>query len=174
MVAKGVLVLCLILGLTTLAEGGGVAKNIAKKRDRSLARIFNDVPVHSDAVVLSAEQWMKLSDKILPQGLYSFTCEDGQTGYYVLTSAMGRFESFQYLVVYEKDFTVKAVEVLNYASQYGAEICNRKWLRQFVGYREGTLVYGKDIQSVSGATISARSITHHIGELTRTLIDVVR
>jgi Na+-translocating ferredoxin:NAD+ oxidoreductase RnfG subunit len=46
------------------------------------------------------------------------------------------------------------------------EIGSRKWLKQYSGYSGGELKYGKDIQTISGATISANALTRDIQILT--------
>ncbi len=47
----------------------------------------------------------------------------------------------------------------HYQATHGHEVMNKFWLRHFVGY-DGTqkLKYGKDIDAVAGATISAQAL----------------
>jgi hypothetical protein len=79
-------------------------------------------------------------------------------GYRLLTQARGRFDLFDYAVIYNKDLTVLDVSVKVYRSSHGAAICQRSWLRQFEGYEGGELTLGKEINAISGATISATSM----------------
>lgn len=44
----------------------------------------------------------------------------------------------------------------------GSEINTRFWLRQFQGYHGETIRYGKDIDAISGATLSGMSMTKEV------------
>lgn len=83
-------------------------------------------------------------------------------GYLLSTSAKGRFENFDYSIIYSEDLTIQGVVVTVYRSTYGAGICQKKWLGQFVGYRGGEIELGSDIDAVSGGTISSLSIVNDI------------
>ena len=69
---------------------------------------------------------------------------------------------FDYLVTVNLAFEIEKVKVLKYRSEHGGEIASKKWLQQFTGYSTGELKYKKDISAISGATISASSITSDI------------
>jgi Na+-translocating ferredoxin:NAD+ oxidoreductase RnfG subunit len=72
-------------------------------------------------------------------------------------------EYFEYFLIADNSSKVLHVEVFNYQSTKGHEIMSRSWLRQFVGYKpDKNLIFGRDIDGVSGATISARAITEDI------------
>ena len=73
------------------------------------------------------------------------------------------FEYFDYYLVTNSVGRVLNVKVFNYQATHGHEVMSKGWLKQFVGF-DGTqnLVYGKDIQAISGATISAKSIIEDI------------
>lgn len=91
---------------------------------------------------------------------YSFKMTGGeQENYAVFTESKGRYDLFDYLVITDKAGTVQKVQVIKYRSEHGGEIASRKWLSQFENYKGGELHYGDDISAVSGATLSAGSIT---------------
>ena len=88
---------------------------------------------------------------------------DGKVeGFILSTSAMGRFEFFDYSVIFSKQFTVLSVMITVYRSTHGAAICQKRWLDQFKGYSGGELELGRDIDAVSGATFSATSMVRDI------------
>ncbi len=73
------------------------------------------------------------------------------------------FEYFDYFFVTDATGKVMRVKVFNYRATHGHEIMSRGWLRQFIGYSgEKELIYGKDIEAISGATISANAINDDI------------
>ena len=83
-------------------------------------------------------------------------------GYVVMTKAMGRFEYFDYALYYSNDLLIENVVVSKYRSSRGAAICSKGWLKQFKEYDGKSLAVGDDVQAISGATISANSITNDI------------
>lgn len=85
-------------------------------------------------------------------------------GYLLSTRAMGRYDYFDYLVAYAPDLSVLGLSVITYRSSHGAAICQKKWLSQFRGYSGEELRLGKEIDALSGATISANAM---VGDLRR-------
>ena len=83
---------------------------------------------------------------------------DRPAGYLLSTRAMGRYDHFDYVIAFAPDLRVLDVIVTTYRSSHGAAICQKKWLSQFAGYSGEELTLGKDIDSISGATISAGSM----------------
>ncbi|GEM_PF-677285 len=77
----------------------------------------------------------------------------------------GTYETFDYVVFFDKDVSVLKMNVVDYPGDYGYEICGKNWLKQFIGYRGKPLQYKADIDGISGATISANSITSDIQDV---------
>lgn len=96
--------------------------------------------------------------------IYKLNSDNSNYGYAVLSSAKGRMDYFDFMVIYTTDGKIEHIKVLVYRSQHGYEITNKKWLKQFYN-KSNTHTYGKDIQAISGATFSAKSITEKINEL---------
>jgi hypothetical protein len=70
------------------------------------------------------------------------------------------YEYFDYFILFDSQKRVKIVRVYNYEATHGQEIMVKGWLNQFVGYDGSkTLRVGKEIDSISGATISALGLT---------------
>lgn len=79
-------------------------------------------------------------------------------------------EFFQYLILYNKEKTIEKVKILRYEAAYGREITSRSWLRQFKGYSgKEKLRIGKEIDGMSGATLSSEGITKDIKQITQLL-----
>lgn len=77
----------------------------------------------------------------------------------------GTYEVFDYVVFFDTDLTVLKMNVVDYPGDYGYEICGKNWLKQFIGYQGSKLRYKSDIDGISGATISANSITSDIQDV---------
>ena len=69
------------------------------------------------------------------------------------------FEPIKYAITLDKDLSVKNVKILEFKSEYGIEIKSKSWLKQFNGYEGKQLTYGKNIDAITGATISANELT---------------
>ena len=130
-----------------------ISKNIDQAwPDRVVIRTELDI-----ALNVPDPQDRKPKDKI-------FLLEDssGSAGYMVLSSAKGRYEFFDFMILYDTLGRIKNVDILVYRSDHGHEIMNKGWLRQFEGTKGCDLNYGKDIDALSGATISANALTKEI------------
>jgi len=69
-------------------------------------------------------------------------------------------EYFDYFILTDSVPTVVQVKVYNYMATHGQEVTAKGWLKQFVGYDGGRdLQVGKDVDGISGATISVYGIT---------------
>jgi len=104
--------------------------------------------------------------------VYSLKSEN-RDYYAVFSESKGRYDMFDYVVVTDKEGTVSQVKILRYRSEHGGEIASKKWLEQFVGFQGGQLQYEKDISAISGATLSAQSITRDIPALISLLQDSI-
>lgn len=72
-----------------------------------------------------------------------------------------RFEDFDFMVLFDENKTIKLVKILVYREDYGGEIGSKKWLRQFIGWKEPKPF----VDAISGATISVHSIKTSINTL---------
>ena len=98
--------------------------------------------------------------------------QDGkEIGFVISAVGKGRNDRFNYLIFFNQDREVELVRVVSYRSDHGGEIMSKRWLAQFVGYGGGELDYGDEVQAISGATLSAGSITSGIEKITVTLQD---
>lgn len=118
-----------------------------KKLQASLARVFGDgaradtVKV-DDAPVLRVER----ADSLL--------------GYAVVRNVKGKDQPITFLVAVDPGDHLKDVDILVYREPYGGEVAYDSWRKQFRGKTaQDPMEVGKDIRSISGATISVNSVT---------------
>lgn len=72
-------------------------------------------------------------------------------------------EFLEYYIIYNKDKQIKSIKIQKYEASYGQEVCSRSWLKQFIGYSvKQKLKIGKEIDIISGATLSSNAITKDI------------
>lgn len=135
----------------------GQAGTLTRMEKKEAARIFSD-ELEINYVDLSGH--MPTGDSLLKKDDRVYTLEQEGTvvGYMLGTSAKGRYDKFDYAVFYSPEMEVLGVKVTVYRSTHGAAICQKKWLGQFKGYAGEDLTIGKEIDAISGASISAQSM----------------
>ncbi len=78
--------------------------------------------------------------------------------------------AFDFLILFNTDLQIEAVKILVYREQFGREITNQRWLKQFVGMTpQSVITYGSTIDGISGATISSKSMTYSVKQVLRGL-----
>jgi len=84
------------------------------------------------------------------------------------------YEYFDYFILFDNTATVRLVKVFNYEATHGQEITARGWLKQFSGYTTSKpLEVGKNIDAISGATVSVYAITLDVQDKTRLLREML-
>lgn len=102
------------------------------------------------------------------------SCRAGGCSISLDVETYGDSEYFDYFIMFDSLITVQQVRVFNYQATHGQEVSAKGWLRQFNGYDASTVLkVGKDIDAISGATISVYGITRDVQEKTRLLARIV-
>jgi thiamine biosynthesis lipoprotein len=88
----------------------------------------------------------------------------GETdGYAVIDDVLGKEQPITYMVAFDRELTVRSVEILAYRESRGGEIRQADWRAQFAGTTpQSPLRIGSDIRNIAGATISCRSLTEGV------------
>lgn len=81
------------------------------------------------------------------------------------TNRKVEYENFYTLIIYDYNFEIKQLKILEYNAKKGEEIENKNWLKQFYGKSGCNLQYGKTIDAVSGATTSAVNLINNTKQL---------
>ena len=79
---------------------------------------------------------------------------------------LGKAMPITFLVSVEIDGRIINSEVIKYREAYGGEVGNKNWLAQFTHFSEtSNFKLGKNIDGISGATISVNSLTKGIQKI---------
>ncbi len=90
-------------------------------------------------------------------------------GWFIADEVIGKHDFIPLAVALDAKGGVKGVEILEYREAYGDAIRNAAWRAQFSGKQPGPkLRLDKDIQNISGATLSCRHITDGVNRLLAT------
>ena len=129
-------------------------------------------PVAWTAVPLDADLKERLKPKLkrrrtVPDTLYLGRVEtpDGPR-YLIPEEAPSRSEVFSFVLYLDPDGAIVDVDVLQYRENYGDEIDYPMFRKQFRGRTKADEIrFRRTIQNISGATISARSLTYAVHDL---------
>ena len=159
-----------ILTFFCLTSFSNIPKNYQKKIDKEIVSIFEIDGYQQEAVVIDPVILEQMSDDFNPEGLFRIIIGEDHLGYFYLGTAPSKADDFDYMVVFDKDMVIKKIKILAYREDWGGEITSKRWLKQFNGSDlETSLKYGGDIMGISGATISARSMTIAVNNLLQNL-----
>jgi len=121
----------------------------------SITKIFNSKTCNIDAI-----------DEIF----YSISEHDSIIGYLAVTDAPSKFHMFDYYILFDDKAEILKVEILHYRENYGAEICSKRWLKQFVGIdTKNSQAYNNSVDGISGATISVNSLKYDLLKICKEL-----
>ena len=91
------------------------------------------------------------------------SCRSGGCTANMVDEPAADYEFFDYYILYDDKSRIVSVRIFNYEATHGQEITVKGWLRQFTGYDgSGLLRAGKEIDSISGATVSVYSIVNDV------------
>jgi len=72
-----------------------------------------------------------------------------------------------FMVILNIDGEIENVNVIKYREAYGSEVGSKSWLQQFINFNNNSdYNIGKDIDGISGATISVKSISKGMKKIT--------
>lgn len=140
---------------------------VCNKMDKQVKKIYGKT---SKCVTLSPVDSLKDKHKF-----YKITTDDSTAGFVIITRALGcqvggcdkpkssdsiAFEEFYFMTAFDSNKTIKQVRVLEYTSNHGYEVASKSWLKQFRAGRKFEV--GKNVDAISGATISVNSITSNV------------
>jgi len=152
----------------TLHDVPWLDKNGQKRINKTFAKLWKDQEIKTVDLNISIEDQKELGFKIRKQTLYKVFADAKHVGYVYLDKAPSKFDKFDYMVLFKPDLTINAVKILVYREDQGAEIMSGSFVRQFRGKNSfSKLELGKDIQGISGATISCRSTVEGVKKLTK-------
>ena len=125
--------------------------------------------------ILSGKYYTLTNSSSLPLIKYVFigrvkTCRAGGCSIRRNEESDNGGEYFDYFILYDAAGTVRLIKVFNCQTSHGQEITATSWLKQFKDYTGKTdLIIGKNVDAISGATISVDAITLDIEHKTKLL-----
>lgn len=158
--------LMFVLFLYILSPKSEIPKSYLKKIDKEVFGLFDITSYEKQLVEIDKEVLVQMSPDFDPVGFFSIEVNDERLGYFYYGTALSKADEFDYVVIFDRELIIKKVKILAYREDYGGEISSKRWLRQFDGKSSGdVLKLGAEIKGISGATISALSMTTAVNSL---------
>jgi hypothetical protein len=177
----------LFLGVVALFILGFISSDRFKIPKRLLKSINNEFEITSHLLHSIPTLTSSVNDELLGK-FFNITSQDEKLGFAYLgrvnTCRVGGCESasliagndelsteyFEYFIIYNTEAEVQRIQIYNYQANHGQEVSSRGWLKQFIGFNtELELEVGKNIDGISGATISVYALTANVEYVTSLL-----
>ena len=159
-----------LLLIAFIGLGFGLSAKLQKKVDKVITSTFDVEEFSFDAKIIPAEIAKELPSKFEKDNFFEIKSEDKLLGYAYVSKAPSKTAQFDYLVLVDPELVIVKANVLIYREEYGGEIGSKRWLSQFIGKtKEDEFRYGDNIDAISGATISVRSMTNAMNDLMSSL-----
>ena len=100
--------------------------------------------------------------------LYYWTISqnDSTLAHAFLDNVLGKSMPITFLVLFNTEGEIISSEVIKYREPYGGEVGNKNWLSQFIHFSDTSdYSVGKNIDGISGATISVNSLSRGIQKI---------
>jgi len=160
----------LMIPMTIILMSFQLSKHINKKVTKEIKSVYEVENFSLESILITDEINAQLKMSIDDNSLFRVVNNSNLIGYAFVSKASSKTDEFDYLVLFDTDLIIKKTKVLIYREDYGGEIGSKRWLKQFIDKHQGEkLKYEKDIIAISGATISARSLTKAINDLLQSL-----
>lgn len=151
----------------SFAQTNGISKILETKFNKVLDEQFATNYYKKEKIKLSADQLKNGIFNFETDEIYKVKDKEGKNiGYAYLGATKSKVALFDYVVVFDQNLTISNVKILIYREDHGGEIASKRWLKQFLGFKTTqTVTYKKDIAGISGATISASSLTNAVNNV---------
>ena len=163
--------LLFIFTLIAVLSGFSIPSKVTKKADKAIGKFYETTNFTKQDILVSEVLNTKTKTDFSQGRLFEISSNEVFLGYGYLGNAPSKTATYDYLILFDKNFVITKSKVLIYREEYGGEISSSRWLKQFKGTVIGAnaLVYNDDIIPISGATISVQSMTLAINNLLSSL-----
>lgn len=147
-----------------------VSKRVDAMIDKEIKSVFEIETYTKGLINIPSEINNTLPLQITDINFFKINNKNKNLGYYYLGQAYGKADYFDFIVIFDSDLIVSKVKILVYREDHGGEVGSKRWLKQFIGVTtKKQLKYQQDIAAISGATISAKSMTNEVNKLLKTI-----
>lgn len=138
---------------------------------QAAAVLFPGVKLEPSVVEMSADEAARVAkesgERVRDRHVRLWRGPKGET--MIVDKVLGKHELITYAVAIGSDGKIRGLEILEYQETYGGEVRKADWRKQFVGKTsKDPIKVDKDIQNISGATLSSVHVTNGVRRVLRT------
>jgi hypothetical protein len=153
-----------------LASGFSIPQKMEKKIDKEISNAFSLQSFQKEILPIENTIQEELPVSFQEDNFQKIVVDNHVIGYFYFGKAPSKTDTFDFVVIFDTDLIIKKIKILAYREDYGGEIGSTRWLRQFNDLgKNDSVAYGKEIKGISGATISASSMTLAVNDLLQSL-----
>ena len=156
-----------VLGLFICSNS--INDRMAKMIQKEVEKTFEIESFDTAPILLSEEFNVETPIKVDGTNFVSIKNNEELIGYYYVGKGFGKADYFDFIVIFNPELIVAKVKVLVYREDHGGEIGSKRWLKQFEGKTSEEALNYNNIVAISGATLSARSITEEMNKAMKTI-----
>lgn len=165
----------LIPGLNFSTADLGFPDNIEKRINKKLDKFFDDAEYEKEAFQIHDSISQKtnsyfyrlLNEKGNKEAIMVITianaCRIG--GCDVEHEEGDEFEQFYLFSIYNNNGELLDIKILDYQAEHGYEVTSKWWLKQFKKSWGEQFEYNKNVDGISGATVSVKSMIREMNNL---------
>ncbi|MDO9261158.1 MAG: FMN-binding protein [Flavobacteriaceae bacterium] len=152
-------------------QNGVLPKNLEVKLDKVLNEHFNVSFGNKEKIIFSTEVQRDAQFNHEEDLVFKIKDLNANTvGFAYVGKAKSKIALYDYVVIFDKNLIITQIKILIYREDHGGEISSKRWLQQFLGFEKNQeIIYKKDIAGISGATISAISLTYAVNNVLKTV-----
>ena len=110
----------------------------------------------------------KAGFELYPNQILQISKEDAVIGLLFFDKGIVFEKTVHFMVILNKDLSIRLVSVLIFEDEYGKKIAEADWLSKMIGHSsQNPLVYGSHPDAISGATVSAKMLTNGVNKILR-------
>lgn len=156
-----------VVGMFLIANP--VNNRVNKLIQKEVKNTFEIENFETKPITVSADFSVETPVKVDGKNFFSIQNKEDLIGYYFLGQGFGKSDYFDFIVIFNKELVVSKVKILVYREDHGGEIGSKRWLKQFIGKSPQDELNYSDVVAISGATLSARSITQEMNKAIKTM-----
>lgn len=148
-----------------IGEAEGKVRHYATEIE-TVERVFPNTTYEKITIEITQELREKISKSMGKKfydkqvQFYKIKKNDEVLAYSIVMNVVGKTKKITFMVSIDFEGRVQSVDILVFRESQGYEIKNKRWLNQFYGKnKKDKLRVKRDIDNISGATLSARAIT---------------
>jgi hypothetical protein len=136
------------------------ASSFSQRIARDVARIVEQEYGKNNLEITPLQKDSNLPDFV--KQIWVVDLQDGSKNYLYQFDIKGRAHVFDALLLLTSKADVLQVGIINYPSNHGINVTNKRWLKKLRFESDKKYSYGENVDALSGATISAINLLNSI------------